>query len=167
MVVCLGAGIGVNATIFSVVDGVLIQPFPYAEPHRLVVMNTTNREADVDQAGFSYLDLRDWRAQSTRLSFIASSTGRSLTLSDGGEPERYRGAAISWDLFPILGIVPITGRQFGPADDAVGAPDVVLLSEEVWRLRYQSDPAVIGPRPTRLSSSDAERRVAALHGGAH
>ena len=91
MVVCLGAGIGVNATIFSVVDGVLIQPFPYAEPHRLVVMNTTNREADVDQAGFSYLDLRDWRAQSTRLSFIASSTGRSLTLSDGGEPERYRG----------------------------------------------------------------------------
>ncbi|MBK9240005.1 MAG: ABC transporter permease [Acidobacteria bacterium] len=146
VVVCLGLGIGVNATIFSVADGVLIQPFPYAEPHRLVVMNATNREADVDWAGLSYLDVRDWRAQSTRLSSIATTSGRSLTLSDGGEPVRYRGEAVSWDLFPMLGITPIVGRPFGPGDDAVGAPDVVLLSEEVWRLRYQSDPAAIGRR---------------------
>lgn len=61
VVLCLATGIGVNATIFSVVDGVLIQPFPYVEPDRLVVLYGTNREADVDEANFSYLDLRDWR----------------------------------------------------------------------------------------------------------
>src|SRR5688572_13400662 len=88
VVLCLGTGIGVNATIFSVVDGVLIQPFPYAKPDRLVVLYSTNREADIDNGGLSYLDLRDWRAQSTRLQSIAAATTRSLTLSDGAEPTR-------------------------------------------------------------------------------
>jgi len=146
VVLCLGAGIGVNATIFSVVDGVLIQPFPYAQPDRLVVVYGTNRDADIDEAGFSHLDLQDWRAQSSRLQSIASTTGRSLTLSDGGEPTRYVGAAVSWDLFPMLGITPIKGRHFGAADDQPGAPDVVMLSDEVWTSRYQSDPAAIGRR---------------------
>jgi predicted permease len=146
VILCLGTGIGVNATIFSVVDGVLIQPFPYAKPDRLLVLYETNREADNDEAGFSYLDLRDWRAQSTRLQAIAAATTRSLTLSDGEEPTRYVGAAISWDLFPMLGITPTVGRHFGPADDAAGAPDVVLLSDEVWTTRYQSDPGVVGRR---------------------
>ncbi len=146
VVLCLGTGIGVNATIFSVVDGVLIQPFPYARPDRLVVLYATNREADDDEAGISYLDLADWRAQTTRLQSIAAATNRSLTLSDGGEPTRYAAAAVSWDLFPMLGITPTVGRHLGPADDQAGAPDVVLLSEEVWTLRYQADPKVVGRR---------------------
>jgi putative ABC transport system permease protein len=146
IVLCLGAGIGVNATIFSVVDGVLIQPFPYAEPDRIVVLNTVNREADVTQGNFSYLDLMDWRAQATTLQTVAATTGRSAVLSDGGEPERYRAGAVSWDLFPMLGIAPAAGRQLGPADDAPGAPDVVLLGDDIWNLRYQRDPAVIGRR---------------------
>lgn len=146
IVLCLGVGIGVNATIFSVVDGVLIQPFPYAEPDRIVVLNTVNRDAGVDEGGLSFLDLRDWRDQSTTLQTVAGTTSRSAVLSDGGESERYRGGAISWDLFPMLGIAPIAGRPFGPADDVAGAPDVVLLGEEVWNLRYQRDPAVVGRR---------------------
>ena len=146
VVLCLGTGIGVNATIFSVVDGVLIQPFPYARPDRLAVLYATNREADIYEDGFSHLDLRDWRAQTTRLQSIAGATSRSLTLSDGEEPTRYVGAAISWDLFPMLGIAPTIGRHFGPADDEAGAPDVVLLSDEVWTTRYQSDRGVVGRR---------------------
>src|SRR5688572_16134832 len=138
VVLCLGTGIGVNATIFSVVAGVLIQPFPYAKPERLVVLYGINREADIDEDGFSHLDLQDWRAQTTRLQSLGAVTGRSLTLSDGvGEPTRYRGAGVSWDLFPMLGITPVAGRPFGPADDRPGAADVVLLSHEVWTLRYQ------------------------------
>ena len=147
VVLCLGTGIGVNATIFSVVDGVLIQPFPYANPDRLVVLYGINREADIDEDGFSHLDLQDWRAQTTRLQSLGAVTGRSLTLSDGaGEPTRYIGAGVSWELFPMLGITPVAGRPFGPADDQQGAADVVLLSHEVWTLRYQEDPAVVGKR---------------------
>ena len=148
VILCLSTGIGVNATIFSVVDGVLIQPFPYAEPDRLLVLYGNNREADTDRAGFSYLDLRDYRAQTTRLQSLGALTRRSLTLSDDGgtEPTRYIGAAISWDLFPMLGITPAAGRHFGPADDQPGAPDVVILSHEVWTNRYQADAGVIGRR---------------------
>jgi putative ABC transport system permease protein len=148
VVLCLGTGIGVNATIFSVVDGVLIQPFPYAEPDRLLVLYGNNREAEIDRAGFSYLDLKDYRAQTTRLQSLGAVTRRSLTLSDDGgtEPTRYIGAAISWDLFPMLGITPVAGRHFGPADDQPGAPDVVILSHEVWTNRYQANAGVIGKR---------------------
>lgn len=145
-VVCLGVGIGVNATIFSVVDGVLIQPFPYAEPDRIVVMNTVNREAEVFEGGFSFLDMHDWRAQSTALQTIAATAGRSAVLSDGGEPERYRAGTVTWDLFPMLGVAPVAGRPLGPADDVPGAPDVVLLGDEIWNLRYQRDPGVVGRR---------------------
>lgn len=144
VVTCFGLGIGVNATIFSVADGVLIQPFPYAEPDRLVVLYTTNQPLDVDQGNVSYPDLVDYREQSSTLATLGVTSGRSLTLSDGQEPTRYRGAAISWDLFPMLGITPVVGRTFGKADDQPGAPEVLLLSDEVWNLRYQREPSIVG-----------------------
>jgi len=144
VVVCLGTGIGVNATIFSVVDGVLIQPFPYTEPNRLTVLDTMHRESGTFSSWFSFLDLRDWQSQATTLSAIEGSRRLSVALVDGGEPERYRGAAISWNLFPMLGVRPALGRPFGPGDDVPGAPDVVLLSDPVWTNRYHGDPAVLG-----------------------
>ncbi len=146
VVLCLGTGIGVNATIFSVVDGVLIQPFPYHEPDRLVAVDMVHRESGVDEAGLSYADLRDWREQITQLSSMAATTGRSLTLSDGGEAERYLGGAISWDLFQMLGMTPALGRAFGAHDDIPGAADVVLLGDDIWTLRYARDPGVLGRR---------------------
>ena len=144
VVVCIGTGIGVNATIFSVVDGVLIQPFPYAAPDRIVVPRMVQVDSGDRFGGFSWLDLRDVAEQQTRMAALAATTGRSLTLHDVGEPDRYRGALISWNLFSMLGVAPIAGRPFTSADDRPGAPGTVLLSEEVWRLRYQSDPSVIG-----------------------
>jgi predicted permease len=72
-------------------------------------------------------------------------TQRSLTLADGsGDPERYQGALISASLFEMLGAPPALGRGFGPVDDRLGAEPVVLLSDEVWRRRYNADPAIVG-----------------------
>ena len=62
-VVCLALGIGVNSTIFAVVDGVLIQPFPYADPENIVVLNQTHHRSGIREAGLSYLDVKDWREQ--------------------------------------------------------------------------------------------------------
>lgn len=146
VICCLGLGIGVNATLFSVVDGVLIQPFPYRESDRLVVVRMTRPASDAWSAGVSYPDLREWAEASRTLSDEAALTFRSLTLSDNGEPERYRGAAVTWNLFPMLGVPPALGRDFGPADDQPGAPHVVMLSDDLWQVRYQSDPSVIGRR---------------------
>ncbi len=145
-VLCLGFGIGVNTTIFSVLDGVLVKPFPYADSERLVVIGLVDeRAADDDDPTLSYLDLRDWREAATSFAGFGAEQGRSMTLVDGsGEPARYLGAAISADMFPVLGIAPAIGRNFTPEEDGPAGGGAVIISDNVWRTRYQSDPAVLG-----------------------
>lgn len=74
--------------------------------------------------------------------------GLGRTQSDvpegASEPERYAGAAVSWEVFPMLGLQPVLGRAFGPEDDRPGADPVVKLSDTVWRRRYSADPSAIG-----------------------
>jgi putative ABC transport system permease protein len=144
-VLCLSLGIGANTAIFSVVDGVMLQPYPYVDAPRIVVLNSTNAKAGIGRAAVSYLDYRDWRDQSSTLATTAVFQQRSLTIADGrSDPERYSGAAVSWTLFGLLGIPPAHGRDFGPEDDRPGAEPVVILSDDVWKRRYAADPAVIG-----------------------
>jgi predicted permease len=144
-VLCLSLGIGVNGTIFSVVDGVLLQPYPYPQADQIVVLNTTNPKLNIRRAGLSYLDYRDWRDGSTSFSQFAAFQNRSLTIADGvSEPERFAGATVSWTLFGLLGARPVLGRDFLPDDDRPGAEPVVLLSDDVWRRRYNADPDVVG-----------------------
>ena len=71
-------------------------------------------------------------------------SGRTLALTEGVEPERLQGSAITWDLFPVLGVAPILGRHFNAEDDRPGAEPVVMLSHEVWQRRYQGDPSLVG-----------------------
>jgi putative ABC transport system permease protein len=144
-VACLALGIGINTTIFSVVDGVLLQPYPYADAERIVFIHSRNLKARVNRGGISYFDARDLREQSSTLEQMAAFGRRSLTISDGtSEPERYDGSTISWNLFKLLGTPPILGRNFTPEDDRPGAEPVVMLGHEVWQSRYNSDPAVVG-----------------------
>jgi len=144
VIACLALGIGVNATLFSVVDGVLIQPLPYAEPDRLLILNETFERGGVSEAGVAYQTLRDWKERTTTFTSIAATSGRSIALTDGAEPERFQGAAITWDLFPVLGVPPVLGRHFRSEDDRPGAEPVVILSHEIWLRRYQGDPGIIG-----------------------
>ena len=141
---CLALGIGINATLFSVIDGVLIQPLPFADPARLLILNETFERRGVRDAGVSYQTLKDWKEQTTAFSSIVATSGRSFTLSDGGEPERYAGAAITWDMFPTLGVPPALGRHFNREDDRPGAEPVVILSDDVWQRRYGGDRNAIG-----------------------
>jgi putative ABC transport system permease protein len=154
-ILCLGFGIGLNTTIFSIVDGVLLKPFPYTDPDRIVVPVGTNQKAGIGQSGISYPDLKDWREASASFVSLAATQGRSIALADGGgEPARYVGGAISADLFPMLGVAPVAGRGFSARDDMPGAEGTVLLSYEVWSTRYQLDPTAIGRR-VLINSSPA------------
>jgi putative ABC transport system permease protein len=144
VVLCLALGIGVNATLFGLVDGILIQPLPYVEPDRLLVLNETFERGGIREAGVSYQDLKDWRERTTTFEQMAALGGRTIAVSDQGDPERFQGAAITWNMFPILGVQPILGRHFRPDDDRPGAEPVVTLSHEVWQRRYQGDPNIIG-----------------------
>ena len=143
-IACLALGIGVNSTMFSVVDTIEIRPLPFREPDRLVALFTTHSANGVSRDSVSYLDWQDWIARTHSFDDIAAVGGRSLTLADGNEPERFVGATVSWNLFPMLGVQPILGRQFRPEEDRVGGPPVVMLSHGVWQRRYAADPGMIG-----------------------
>src|SRR5476649_551774 len=141
---CLALGIGVNSTIFSVVDTVAIRALPFRDPDQLVALKSTHQSAGVDHSGVSFLDVQDWKARTHAFADIATFSGRSLTLSDTVEPERFTGATVTWNMFPMIGVQPILGRQIRQEEYTPGGPRVVLLSHGVWQRRYASDPSVIG-----------------------
>src|SRR5687767_6941889 len=85
---CLALGIGINTTIFSVVDSMMLRPFPFTDPDRIVAIYGTNPRQSITEAGISYLDYLDLRAQSRTLGQVAAWDWRSLTLNEGEEPER-------------------------------------------------------------------------------
>jgi putative ABC transport system permease protein len=145
-VACLALGIGVNSTIFSTVDGVMLQPYPYPDADRIIIPHSTNHKAGFNRAGVSYADFEDLRDHNTTLATMAAfQQQRSLTIADGrSDPERYSGALVSWTLFGLLGTPPALGRDFGPDDDRPGAEPVVILSDDVWRRRYNADPEIVG-----------------------
>jgi putative ABC transport system permease protein len=143
-IVCLALGIGTNATMFSVVSGMILSPLPFRDADRLVTVWSTQPEGGVRRGATSFLDLQDYQEQATAFEVLAGVEGRSFTFSDTDEPERVQGAAVSWRLFSMLGIVPALGRDFTAADDRGGAALVVILSDELWRRRYNADPRIVG-----------------------
>jgi len=145
VIVCLALGIGVNSTIFSVVDTFAIRPLPFRAPDELVALATTDRTTGQDNIALSFPELQDVRARTSAFAEIAASTGRSLAVADRGEdPERILGSAVTGNLFPTLGIQPVLGRLFRSDEDAAGAPRVTLLSHGLWQRRYAGDPSIVG-----------------------
>jgi putative ABC transport system permease protein len=134
-VICLAIGIGLNTMMFSVTDGVLIQPLPYQDPDGIVVLHTTQKQTGVRRGSLSWLDLKDWQERSRSFRTLAGIQYRSFTVSDGGDSDRYSGAAISHDLFPLLGTSPQLGRGFSAEDDRPGAEPVVLIAHDLWARR--------------------------------
>jgi putative ABC transport system permease protein len=150
-VLCIGLGIGINAGVFSIVQAVLLRPFPFAHPESLVAVHLAQPSQQVDAGGLSFLDVRDLREQSSVFAQVAAHVPRSLTLSSGGEePERVVGEAVSSELLPLLGVRPLLGRVFRADEDRPGAPHVVVLSYDLWRRRFHGDPAAIG-RPLKIN----------------
>ena len=142
---CLALGIGVNATIFSVVSGVLLRPYPYRDAERIVVLNSMKPDAFINRAPVSYLDFRDWRDENTTLETLAAMQRRSFAIADGRtDPERFSGGAVTWTLFGLLGTPPAYGRDFTADDDRPGAEPVVLISDDLWRNRYGAERSILG-----------------------
>jgi putative ABC transport system permease protein len=144
LVLALAFGTGANAAIFSVVNAVLLRPLPYPEPDRLMAV-----WEDATAFGFprntpapaNYLD---WNKDNRTFADMAAYEDRSLALLADGAPERIQGFAVTANLFEVLGVVPALGRPFAAADDRPGAPEVVILSDGLWRRRFGASPAVLG-----------------------
>ena len=142
-----GLGIGASATVFSVVNTLLLRPLPFEDPDRLVWIsnrNTSGLSGQTTQVGHM-LDLRE-RTQS--LSAVAGyfafyGVGDNL-LSGRGEPERLSGVPVSDNFFDVLGVRPQLGRTFTAEENKFNGPKAVMLSHGLWSRRFASDPAIVG-----------------------
>ncbi|HEV2864465.1 MAG TPA: ABC transporter permease [Pyrinomonadaceae bacterium] len=141
-VIALALGVGANTAIFSVVNGVLLQPLPYPEPERLVRLGEWSPQ--VPGMSISYPNLKDWREQNTVFENIAGTQFGSYNLTGAGEPERLPGRNVSWDFFDVLGVKVARGRSLRPEDDRAGAPPVCLISHGLWQRRFGGDPQIVG-----------------------
>jgi len=144
VVVALALGIGANTAIFSVVNTVLLQPLPYKDPDRLVIV-----WEDASVIGFAFntpsaANFFDWQKQAHTFEGLAATARQSFNLTNSGEPERLDGRRVSGNLFQLLGVEPQLGRWFVPEDDRVGANRVVMLSDGLWQRRFSSDRSIIG-----------------------
>jgi len=135
-VAMLALGIGANAAIFSLVDGILLRPLPYARPERLV----SAWQVGAPKGAFGAL------RQASRTMDIAAYAGDFVyTLTgQGSEPVRLDGSPVSVNLFPVLGATAQLGRVFRPEESAPALGRLVLLSDALWRQRFGADPNVIG-----------------------
>jgi putative ABC transport system permease protein len=148
-VAVLAVGIGATAAIFSVVNGVLLRPLPYAEPDRLVQVWERARHIQLDVMWVAYPNYLDWREKNRSFARTAVYQLGSAGLSGDGDPEQIGVALVSPDLFPVLGAAPELGRAFRPDENRPGAARAVVLSHGLWQRRFGGDPAALG-RAVRL-----------------
>ncbi|MEN3330080.1 MAG: hypothetical protein V7638_4887 [Acidobacteriota bacterium] len=144
-IIAIGLGIGANTAIFSVVNTVLLQPLPFPQPKQLVNIASEQRNQTLDGRGTNSVpDFLDVQKSSTTLQYVATYQGSGTFTTDGNEPERLLGAAVSYDYFNVLGVKPELGRVFTADEDKPGATPVALISHALWQRRYAGDPNIIG-----------------------
>jgi hypothetical protein len=142
IVLTLALGIGANAALFSVVNGVLLNPLPFPQPEQLVALNQS--KPNVAAGSISYPNFLDWQKENQTFSAMAISRESSFALVGTGEAERVRGRRCSVNLFSVLGVAPALGRNFLPGEDEPGASPVVMISAGLWQRRFGGASDVAG-----------------------
>lgn len=141
-VLTVALGIGANTAVFSVVYGVLLEPLPYHDSARLILLNeTTPRVGMVSVSDPNFLD---WRSQSTTFSQMAAVHEVAFNLSGISQPESIGGEAVSPNFLSLLGVRPFLGRDFDVSEEKSGAAPVVMLSYSLWQSHFGSDPTAVG-----------------------
>jgi len=137
----LAIGIGANAAMFSLVDGVLIKPMPFPQPERVVRVweaPTPTSTNTTTAANFA-----EWRRQSTCFEALSADMRTDATALVGGEPTRLSGKLVSAGYFDVFGIRPLIGRTFAAGEDQPDAPQVVVLSHATWQGRFGGDAGIL------------------------
>ncbi len=154
-VLTLALGIGANAAIFSVVNGVLLRPLPYPHPERLMMVWIYNPRQGFDKDVAPYPTFSDWRAQSRRFEHLAAYSGASVSLTGVGDPAQLRGARVTASFFPTMNVQPALGRWFTEQDATAGHERVVMLEHGLWEQRFRGDRGIVG-RTIQLSGRPHE-----------
>ncbi len=141
-ILTLALGIGANTALFSVVNGVLLNPLEY--PHSEQLVTVYGKTPGFARAPISYLNFLDWQRATRTFSSMALYRNEPYNLTGTGEAELVGGSMISADFFPTLGVTPVLGRNFRADDDRAGAAPVVMLGGGLWKRKFGSSPDVIG-----------------------
>jgi predicted permease len=144
VIVTMALGIGANTAIFSVVNGVLLRPLPFANGDRLVVLTQSQPSIGNTAMPFSPLELADYRARSKTLDAIAEFHDMWFILLGGSQPQRVATGVVSSNFFSLLGVRPVAGRDFVESDERHDAPAVLILSHDYWQREFKGDPAIVG-----------------------
>jgi predicted permease len=144
-ILTLALGVASITSVFSVVNSVLLKPFAFLEPNRLVVLRETLRESKYAPSPDNYKHYLNWKANSKTLADAAIFRNSTFSVSLGTDhPEIESGLDISSEFFSVLGIEPVLGRSFLPAETTKGHDNVVILAWSAWQKYFAGDPGVIG-----------------------
>ena len=143
-------GIGATTAIFSVVNPILLQPLPYPQANRIV--SIADRAGDGSSVDVTFGTFREVLARSRTLAEVSVLRPWQPTMTTDAAPERLDGQRVTASYFAVLGIRPAMGRDFDPADDLAGGPNVVVLADGLWRRRFGGDPTIVG-RVVRLNGA--------------
>jgi predicted permease len=143
-VLTLALGIGANTAIFSVIDGVVLTPLPYANGDRLVLIRQSATLAGQADVGVSVRELYDYREQASSFDAIVEYHQMNFDLLKRGDPDRVNVGVVTHNFFDVLGIQPLLGRAFVAADDAPGAEAALILSYSYWQTKFGGDPNIVG-----------------------
>ncbi|HKS81165.1 MAG TPA: ABC transporter permease [Candidatus Acidoferrales bacterium] len=141
-IITLAFGIGANTALFSVVNGVLLNPLPY--PNSAQLISIYGSAPGVARGPITYLNFLDWQRDTQTFSSMAMYRGQDYNFIGTGPAERLSGSMVSASFFSTLGVVPILGRDFRARDDEVGAASVVILGAGFWKRRFAASQEVIG-----------------------
>src|SRR5262249_50843691 len=135
---------GANTAIFSVIDALMLRPLPFREPDKLLQVWESNVKRGQNTGDASYPNFADWRDQNQVFEQIAIYSDDTFNLTGADEPERIQGAIVAPAFFPLLGLKPMLGRVFLPEEDHPNKAFSAVMSERLWRRRFNSDPQIIG-----------------------
>jgi predicted permease len=141
-ILTLALGIGANTALFSVVNGVLLNPLPFPEPDQLYAVYY--KTPAYGSGSISYPNFLDWQKQNHSFSALGAFRSEDVNLTGAGEPERLHGHMISAEFFSVLGIRPILGRNFRPEEDQMGAGPVAIIGDGLWKRKFGLSPDVLG-----------------------
>jgi len=140
----LALGIGGNATIFSLVEGILLRQPPYPHPERVVMIWEKRVHENELTNPVSPADYLDWQKQSQNFSSMAALSYTPADLTGGAEPLRVPGATVGAEFFDVLGVHPALGRFFEPSEEQPGSNFAAVLSYGLWQSRFGGDPQIVG-----------------------
>ncbi len=141
-IITLALGIGANTAIFSIVNGILLEPLPFERPNELLLITERHGQRPIS---VSWLNYADWKVQNRVFSDMGATNGVFLNLTRSEmEPERLVGARVTASYFSTLGVAPLVGRTFSEQEDNPGGEPVIILSEGAWQRLFGGNRSIVG-----------------------